>query len=116
MIDIIVDLRLLEKADHPARLVEPHDAQGRAASRGRPAWRRSSRRRRLEVRSEHVRESSSGRAGRRRGSGRNRSRLLEVAEILPDRVGGPLVPVGAGLHRLLGGEDLDEAAVKGSKL
>ncbi len=37
--------------------------------------------------------------------------LLQVAEVLADGVGGALVPVGA-VERLLGGEDLDEAAAE----
>src|SRR5581483_1168789 len=41
--------------------------------------------------------------------------LDDVADLLADGVGGPLVPVG-GLVGLLGGEDLDEAAAEGVKL
>ena len=39
------------------------------------------------------------------------ARLLDVAEVLPHGVGRALIPVGV-VERLLGGQDLDEAAVE----
>src|SRR5262249_50787987 len=40
---------------------------------------------------------------------------MDIANVLADGVGGPLVPVG-GFVRLLGGQDLDKAAAKGVEL
>ena len=66
----------------------------------------------LDVRSEHVLEVHAVELIAGEDQHVVDAGLLDVAEVLPHGVGRALIPVGV-VERLLGGQDLDEAAVEG---
>ena len=105
-------LRLFEESDHPAVVVDPHDAQARGLRgvdrHGRDGHVGPG----LLVRGDHLAEVHPIELVAGEDQHVVDVGLLEVAEVLPHGVGRALVPVGV-VDRLLGGQDLDESAVEG---
>ena len=111
-VEIRLRLRLLEESLDAPLVVEPHDPQARSGLLvdGDPGDRHVGLPR--HVGGEHVGVIHPVELITGEDQDVADVRLLEIADVLPDGVGGALVPAGV-VERLLGGEDLDEAAAEG---
>ena len=107
-VHLFVGLGLFQKAGHAAGVVQPHDAQALAAV---AIDRHGGDRHvglRLAVAGHHFGKIHAVELIAREDQHVVDFGLLQVAQVLPDGVGGSLIPVGV-FQRLLGGQDFDES-------
>ena len=111
-VEFLRRLRLLEETDHPARIVQAHDAHRRGFFGGDRHGGNGHVGAALLVRSDHLLEVHAVELIAGEDEDVVDAGLFQVAEVLPHGVGRALIPIRV-VQGLLGGQQLDEAAAEG---